>query len=605
LPAEYNSLDADTQGAYRLAVLKTQETEDDFITAFLFFESYYLVGDFEDGYFFDHHIPNAPFHLEGLKDFIRYDLTAIGAPRGFAKSTKWGIQLPMFLLLSRPYYKIAICMSTDNLLAQRFSIIKRHIAENPRIVADFGNLKPVRGEGLWSNHNLEMTNGSTLTGFSVTGRKRGGRPHLFILDDPEYDPERSTDTRGLAYQLEQTIVKQVIPMLRPGCKLFWLGTTINRRAFLYHVLTSDDPRFSLWNRRRFKSYSQDPDGTTHLLWKEMFTFDQLMQRKMEIGTSAFAAEYQNEPVPEEARLFHVHETYDTYDVDGDLLPTPWDSTVPIRYLQLPRRFNPESASGVERVELPFHEFMKKLSYVMMTVDYASTVHLTSDYSAMAIVGFTPDGTMWVLDLWTGKMTDEALVKQAWAMGSRWHPKCVASESQSFLDLLRYRIDDMLLVTGETNWRPRPFLLKYGGRSAPSKAQRIKGEEWRFTAHRIKLPLSKRHQAHWTMLFDQIEDFTEDLNMLEHDDAIDCVLGMPRFVMHIRPQTGDAGKPRGPADYLAEGKLTDDCGMPLYADINEAPDEHVQRALDILKGRADNTGGRRFRRQSARIVRRPR
>jgi hypothetical protein len=122
-------------------------TEDDFIVAFLFFENYYLLEGQENGFFFDDFVQDAAFHIEGLRDYIRYDLNVIAAPRGFAKSVKWGIQLPLFLILSRAYYKIAICLATDEMVSERFSILKRQLMENTRIMEDFGDQRSTRGEG--------------------------------------------------------------------------------------------------------------------------------------------------------------------------------------------------------------------------------------------------------------------------------------------------------------------------------------------------------------------------------------------------------------------------------------------------------------------------
>jgi hypothetical protein len=593
----------DIQKLYRVAVCKTQETADDFIVAFLFFERYYLIEGQEDGFFFDNYVQDADFHLAGLRDFHDYDFNVVAAPRGFAKSVKWGLQLPLLLLLTRNYYKIAICLATDDMVSERFSVIKKQISENERILEDFGDQRSTRGEGLWSNHNLELRNGSRLRGFSVTGRKRGGRPHLFILDDPEYDPDKSTDVAQLSAQFDRVIVKQIIPMLRPGCKLFWLGTTINRRCLLYHALTSDDPRYKFWNRRRLKSFDVGPDGSIRLLWPQMWSYEALMVQRGRMGPSAFAAEYQNEPVADEDRIFSIHPEYDTYVIDGPLTPSPYENRATIRFTKIPRAHGGPSGTGPEVVEMPMSEFMKKLTYMIMTFDYASTVSPTADYSTIAILGFSSDLTLWVLDFWAGKVTDNTLVNLMWKMGSRWRPRLICGDTanKSIMELLRFRVADFFAAGGDTGWRPHTMDIGNSGRGSPSKASRIKASEWRFTGHRIKFPLYLRNTGQWPMLFQQVEDFTDDLNLLEHDDAIDVVLGMAQFV--VRPRGEDPGKQTlTPEDYLKKKQLVDDIGMPLYAQPEDAPPGYIDKAIDILTGRGDNAAGKNRIHSTPRVVR---
>lgn len=595
LPPDYYDLEAGEQLAYRLAVCKTQETPEDFVAAFLFFENYYLVDIEEEGGppFFDQYIPNAPFQIAGLKDFHRHDFNVLGAPRGYAKSAKFALELPLFLIVTRPYYRIAICFSTDNWVARRMIRVKQQLEQNPRLVNDWGKMKPKRSEGLWSNHQLDLLNGSSVDGFSVKGRKRGERPHLFILDDPEYDPEASTDMKILTDQFAKIMFRQIIPMLRPGCKVFWLGTTINRRSFLYYALAGEDARFLHWNRRRLKAFEITPEGEIQLLWEAMFDYEQLMKRKSQIGPSEFSAEYLNEPVAEEDKIFNIHHLYDTYEIRGSLEPHPYHCDAQIQFFKLPKFGREQSTEDVELVKKPFKDFLKEMPNIIMTADYAPTVSPTSDYSCVAVEGFTPDLNMWILDLWHGKVGDAKLVEIIWKMGCKWLPRVVACEHDSILDLLIIRMAEFTQKWGDQGWRPRPFKLPYmGGRNAPSKSARIGAEEWRFTSHTIKLPWYRRTEPQWRTLFQQIEDFTRDLNLLQYDDAIDTVLGMPRFVIKTPGLAQTPPRERTPEDYLKEGKSTDEYGWPLVTDLDEASSELIQMALDKRHERANNKDRRK-------------
>lgn len=594
LPPDYPDLDPQEQRLYRIAVCKTQETADDFLTAFLFFESYYLLeyeGVESGGYrlpFFKDFVENAPFHLESLRDWFLYERNILGAPRGSAKSVKFGTELPLFLITTRPGYHVAICLATDKMVGRRTENIRQQIVRNERIVEDWGELKLPRGQGLWSGHQLSLKNGASLEGFSVKGRKRGERPDFFLFDDPEYDPEQSTDTSVLREQLDRTIFKQIIPMLRPGCKFMWLGTTINRRSLLYHALEGDDARFEHFNRRRVKAYEVMEDGTILLAWGSMWSYKWLLNQREIMGHGHFSAEYLNEPVAEEDRVLHVHELYDTYELDGPIEPGPFECQHKIRFYRLPRLGRLTEDEKPELVEMPFAEFMKKhINTIIMCVDYAETVSATSDFSTIAIQGFSSDLNMWILDLWVGKVADSGLVNLIWKYGSRWMPKVVACEKLSILDLLETRMAEFVARGLDSGWRPRPFQLKYGGSKAPDKGQRIAGEEWRFSSHTIKLPLFRRTEKHWSTLFRQIEDFTPGLNLLEHDDAIDAALGMPRYVVRVSPSSRRAPAAKTIEDYHKVGQLSDDLGFPLIQDPNDVPVEDLERALDVRRGRDHN------------------
>lgn len=594
LPRSYPDLPPEEQKLYRIAVCKSQQTADDFLVAFLFYESYYLLeyeGIDSGGYripFFKDFVANAPFHVEGLRDWFLHERNILGAPRGSAKSVKFGTELPLFLITTRPGYHVALCLATDKMVSRRTENVRRQITQNERIVEDWGELKMPRGQGLWSGHQISLRNGASLEGFSVKGRKRGERPDFFLFDDPEYDPAGGTDLSELRQQLDGTIFKQIIPMLRPGCKFMWLGTTINRRSLLYHALEGDDPRFEHFNRRRVKAYEVLDDGTVLLAWEEMWTYEWLLNQREIMGHGHFSAEYLNEPVAEEDRLFHIHKLYDTYELAGPIEPGPYECDTKIRFYRLPRLGRLGEEDKPELVEMSFSDFMKKhIHTVIMCVDYAETVSATSDYSCIAIQGFSADLNMWLLDMWHGKVADGGLVNLVWKYGSKWMPRVVACEKLSILDLLETRMAEFIARGLDSGWRPRPFQLKYGGSKAPDKGQRIGGEEWRFSSHTIKLPLFREREKHWAPLFRQIDDFTPGLNLLEHDDAVDAALGMPRYVVRVSPKTHRKPKGKTIQDYHKKGQLVDDDGFPLIPEIEAADPADIERALDAQHGRAHN------------------
>jgi len=244
LPRDYGELSADAQKQARLAVLHNQSTPYDLVVAWDFFRRCYLAG--AGKLFYKNSFEESPdFHYEMIYDLGQYGRNAEGAPRGSAKSTVVALEAPLLLALTRPHYEMTIGLATDRLVEERFDKLMQQFVENELILQDFGEMKPPRGWKIWNHHQLSLMNGAIIKGLSVMGKKRGGRPRIFFLDDPENDPDSDSQAAAQAVieKFEMIMFRQIIPMLESGSSIFWTGTLINRRSFLYHAVSSDDPRF--------------------------------------------------------------------------------------------------------------------------------------------------------------------------------------------------------------------------------------------------------------------------------------------------------------------------------------------------------------------------
>ena len=183
LPADYDSLSLDGQKDARLAVLHRQDTPLNLVLAWDIFRRIYLAG--AGRLFFKNGFKESPeFHYEMLLDLWIHGRNAWAAPRGSAKSTVIGIEVPLLLALTRPHYEMTLGLATDRLVEERFDKLIQQFVENELILQDFGEMKPPRGRKIWNHHQLSLINGAIIKGLSVMGKKRGGRPRLFILDDP-------------------------------------------------------------------------------------------------------------------------------------------------------------------------------------------------------------------------------------------------------------------------------------------------------------------------------------------------------------------------------------------------------------------------------------
>ena len=545
LPSDYEVLSPPNQQAARRWACARRDSPDEFVESWsLFRELYFRPTDthFYRGIFYE----SPQCHYEWIRDFIAYPRNLEAAPRGTSKSTVLGKELPMMIALTMPYTVTSLVMATDNLIEDRFGEIQKQFQENEYLLTDYGQQRPPKGSGTWNLHRLNLISGSLIQGVSVESRKRGMRPWALILDDPEFDPTHEFEETNLLKELETLLFRQLLPMLDPGSRMVWIGTMISRRAALWAACMGTDPRFRMWNRRVYGLTDRDlTTGRTEYLWKSKWGPKQVAIRRRELGEAAYQAECENNPVSASDRILHIEEPYDTYTVSGGKIS--W-------YIRGP--------NGVpELCEAVYEEWLDKLARVF-TVDPALSLKLTADQSSILCVGIDTDRIWWVLDLFLGRMTEGRLIDEVYRMGLEWQPTLVGVESIAFQDLIRGRMEsDLDDLTAGTSWQPRVWPITYPPRiSKPARFERLGP---RMSRHGIRFPLHLEHVYPMKQLFTQVRDFTPDLALLPHDDAIEG-LSMISYCPRVHPAGIDhSAFDDSPAAQLLQGRTTDfHTGLPL-------------------------------------------
>jgi len=587
LPGDYDQLSPDAQRQARLAVLNNQNTPLDLVIAWYLFRTIYLKGSEDCPFYKDGQVESPDFHYELIRDIGKYALNAWAAPRGSAKSTVVSLELPMLLALTRPFYDISLFFSTERMKQPRFDTLMMQFTENELILADFGELKPKRGAATWNHEYLQLTNGSSIAGSSIMGKVRGGRPRILILDDVENDPDSDSETSRLAVieKFEVILFKKLLPMLKPGTQMAWIGTLIDRKSFLYRATLGDDTRFDFWNRvvLRAIAYDDYDKSKCHLLWPEMWSQEFLENQKERIGPSAFASEFCNEPVSAQDRLLVVDSRKNEYTVEGE-----FNWTQPLAHKGLikwqERRWE-EDGQGkrfYEEFEKPYHEVVRPMFRVLL-FDYAQGLSSYHDYSCIAIVGFDTLGTMWILDLWLGRAKDDTLMRLIYEKGLIWRPRILGIEAvsiqMSFAEALQEYIQEQEAMRSEP-WRARVFPVKYPAKE--SKPNRIASLEWRFQSGRIKYPAHLAHKWPWDQLYAQTADFTMDLALLTHDDAIDTI-AMSKHV--VKTKGSRFRRERGKPGLLERIRKRQPVvkGQPLLSGVPTA--QLTDEMLDVLSANA--------------------
>ena len=573
LPYDYPELTSEGQKQARIATLCNQTTPMKMVEAWSLFRRLYLKPT-PEGFFYDSFKESPPFHYELIYDCGMYSRNALAAPRGFAKSTIIGLELPALLLLTRKYFKIVMGLSTDKLVAGRFEKFMTLFSENSLIIDDFGILKPLRGEGMWNHHHIHLNNGSEIEGFSVGGRKRGARPNLFILDDPEYDPESSSRSAALLQidKFENVLFRQIIPMLRKGSGIIWIGTILNSRCYLHYACYEEDPRFKSWNRKVYASGLAE--GAS--LWPDEWSIANLEARRLEIGSAAFAAEYDNTPASAQDRLLVIDPIKNEYTLqaDGQAIST----ITPLSGEGIITWNEKDPQTGEFQPQTMVQKDLYAKLFRVVLFDYGEGLSPHHDYSCALVLGFDNRNNLWVLDGWMGRAKRPKLLHTIYELGSKWHVKVIGLESVALQGNLPDAMEEYLSTYNPDpdRWHPHIMGIKYPPNV--SKADRISGLEWRFLPGRIKYPHHLKDKWPFKALYAQTEDFTEDLALLRFDDAIDTV-SMNQYVVHTKGNRTTAPPiPPTIVEMVAQG-ITTLGGVPIVSGLRtETMSEDLIKAL---------------------------
>lgn len=222
------------------------------------------------------------------------DGAVIAAPRGHAKTTILGFALPLHRIVFQRKRFIVILQDTLDQARLAVENIRRELEENHLLHEDFGSFV---GDTRWTIGDIVTRQGVRVyarsTGAKVRGLNYAGRrPDLIIADDLENDehvrtPEQRQKTADWWH-------RAVYNMGSKDCKIIVIGTILHPAGLLAQLL---QPR-PHWVTRVYRALEGD-----RVLWPARYPRERLERIRAEIGSLAFQAEYQNEPLGEADRVF--------------------------------------------------------------------------------------------------------------------------------------------------------------------------------------------------------------------------------------------------------------------------------------------------------------
>ena len=253
-----------------------------------------------------------PFHREGLECYLQNERSFWLAPRGSGKSTVATIII-VWLSLSNPEnrlpewrdifpdspreitpknIRIAITTnSADNAISLHWQV--RNLLRDERLTRLFGPLVGSR----WTDHKSTTTirddpllREATFTALGLGSRVTGGHYDVVLMDD--WVTEDNARTELQRRRLFDFWGKTVKPTCEPWSRVIGAGTRYHQKDLSQNV--SEWVESGLWNQLLHHKAVIEKDGKRFSYWPKAYSLKKLDAIKEEIGSIAFALQYQNE-----------------------------------------------------------------------------------------------------------------------------------------------------------------------------------------------------------------------------------------------------------------------------------------------------------------------
>ena len=391
--------------------------------------------------------PTPDFHYELASLLLDNNVTKLGveAPRGYAKST-----LCIFTVLHHITYGIGqkyvvIQSKTLSYAKQRLSAIK-NILEHSEEYKELYGYRGMVTATEWNKDRIVLSDGTVIEAKGYGQQTRGGltddwsRVTLYYLDDPE--DENNTKTPQVMSDNLDKFLTTLKGLTKKTGRTVVVGTPINQACLIEKI-----EKMGGW---LFKRYSAVNESTKEVLWKEMDTYEELMQDKedlLSIGkVSKWYSEVQCLITGDDDALFVEDDLrwWDGYYSDGNLHITHQN-----------RRKTQNN--NWEMIQLEQERIIPVNNY--MGVDPASSLKQSADLSTTVPIAF--DGwNIYQLPYFEKRVRPTEHARQIQKMFLELSPKKTYIESTAYQEALRSIMREWMTETQnyvgglEKKWTPR-------------------------------------------------------------------------------------------------------------------------------------------------------
>jgi hypothetical protein len=295
-------------------------------------------------------------HLEWA-ELLENPRLCILAPRDSGKTHFFVVGYVLWNVYYKRHKLIYIISDSIDQAKDILSKIKDELTDNPA----FQHLVD-ESIDTWTKQEIKTANGVRIKVKGFGSKIRGPHPGLIILDDVLDDISPMTQI-GRA-KADRYFRSAVSNMLRksPKSQIIIVGTAQHYKDLLH---TLKENTAYVW--RKYKAILNDK--LKKVLIKERYSYADLLRKKEEIGSLAFAKEFQNEPIDEESTIFPWEEMKLSWD-QNFIAPMTYDG---------------------------HGEFQTFLG-----ADFSTPGNDTGDWTVVATIGITPTGNVFLFDIWRGR-----------------------------------------------------------------------------------------------------------------------------------------------------------------------------------------------------------
>jgi predicted phage terminase large subunit-like protein len=387
----------------------------------------------------------ADFHRElaGLMNAVNAgrtnDKIAWSVGRGHAKTAYLSNGYLAQQVVYRLQKYIVLVSETVDVASDFIQWTTYQLKNNRKLREDFGELMPLKKTiNTVDNKNEFVTTSDTkVEAKGVQAQVRGlrhldTRPGLFLLDDLE--SKTNTNTPELRQKNKDWFTTEMLPALAQGGQCVYMGTIVHYDSLLNYTIkerrdfTSRNfpailqwaEREDLWEKWRAIRRSDKEEAAeeakqfyleneadmlqgTRVLWPEWYTYLDLMQKREDNGARAFNQEYLGHPIDEESQVFSMDKFYFYEELPDNL-----------EYFA-----GIDLAMGKER----------------------------GDYSAIVVLGKSPNGVFYVVDVYLKRVHPDVFLKDAVKIVLKWQLSGLAVEAQQMQEWFADSLTTALMAHG--------------------------------------------------------------------------------------------------------------------------------------------------------------
>lgn len=356
-------------------------------------------------------------------------------PRGTFKTTIISIGYPVWSLVRKPNLSVLIDSETDSQAKSIYKTCKDLMENNLLLNELYGPFKSANKAVAWNDTELNIAKRThirrdpSLYHCGVDSSINGKHPDIIVLDDPH--SEQNTQTEDMINKVDDHY-KLLTPLLDKVGELNLVCTRWVKNDLAGKIIAREKED---WSTISIESCYKK-DGTLYA--PKILSEDYLQKARKTMGMYRFSANYLNDPKPDVDKSFKLD--WLQYYKDSDL-SDPKDSGYGYKDLAI---------------------------YMSVDASWADKKSTGKDPTAIVVCGFTPEGVIYLLDLFNKRVGPTEVVEQIFRMVKRWTPLAVASEDISTQKGLNLLIEQEMLKRGQY------FTLDKVKHQAISKENRILG-----------------------------------------------------------------------------------------------------------------------------------